>query len=211
MGLWQVFHSQERRQVMRKQIALLVVLAVAGLCATAIAQEVDKTVILFRSMDDPDIQPDLEVCGRAIYPLDPPEGVVLVPLGASPWSSLARILNGEVLREKVRQMGQGTMCLWMTDELIIPFHQEAPAYFEGTLNLSPWEEVSVALSGECEATNQAFLEGGPVFAGCYLDVLPDRSTDGIKWGQAVTNTTFTLFPVPGFETDSFWSLQLVWE
>ncbi len=196
---------------MRKGMGILVVLAVAGMCVTAAAQEVDKTVILFRSMDDPDIPPDLEVCGRAVYPFDPPEGAMLVPLGASLWSSWSRILNGEVVMEKVRQIGTGTMCLWMSDEIIIPFDQEGPGYFEGTLRLSPWEEISIALSGECEGTNQAFLEGGPVFAGCYLNVLPDRSTEGIKWGQAVTNTTFALFPVPGFETGSFWSLQLVWE
>ena len=47
---------------MRKLLILSVILAVAGVCFTAAAQEVEKTVNLFRSMDDPDITPDPAIC-----------------------------------------------------------------------------------------------------------------------------------------------------
>ena len=74
---------------MRKVLILLVILAVAGLCFTAAAQEVEKTVNLFRSMDDPDITPDPAIC-------DPDHGGVVpnVSLGANLWVSNTRARDG---------------------------------------------------------------------------------------------------------------------
>jgi hypothetical protein len=119
--------------------------------------------------------------------------------------------RGEVYIEKVRQIGTGTLCAYITDPLLLPFNETAPAYFEATLTPRPCEELFVATTGECRVTNNAILEGGPVFVGCYLDVLPDLSTEGIKWGQAVSNSTLAPVPIPGFETGSFWSVQVIWE
>jgi hypothetical protein len=57
----------------------------------------------------------------------------------------------------------------------------------------------------------SLLEGGPLFSGCLLAVIPERSTEGIKWGQVVSNSIIPLIPVPGLETGSFWSILLIWK
>jgi hypothetical protein len=186
---------------MKRALIFSVILAVAGFWIPAAAQEMEKTVILFRSMDDPDIPPDPAICD--------PANAGFVPnvfLGASLWSSTTRANNGVVVKEKVRQIGTATACALLTDPTFTPFDVEAPFYFEGTVG-----DLYLAAEGECQVTNNALLEGGPVFVGCYLDVIPQRSTPGIKWGQATSNSTFAPIAVPGFETGSFWSIQLIWE
>lgn len=186
---------------MKKLLVLSVILAATGLCVTAIAQEMEKTVILFRSMDDPDIPPDPAICDVSNAGFQPN-----VFLGASLWASTINVNNGVIVKEKVKRIGTATACALLTDPTFNPFDVEAPFYFEGTVG-----DLYIAAAGECEVTNNALPEGGPVFVGCYLDVIPQRSTPGIKWGQAASNSTFAPIPVPGFETGSFWSIQLIWE
>jgi len=36
-------------------------------------------------------------------------------------------------------------------------------------------DLYIAAAGECEVTSNALLEAGPVFVGCYMDVIPERS------------------------------------
>ena len=109
---------------MRKLLILSVILAVAGLCFTAAAQEVEKTVNLFRSMDDPDITPDPAIC-------DPGHGGFApnVSLGANLWVSNTRARDGKVVVEKVRQIGTSTACARITAPTFAPFDKEAPFYF----------------------------------------------------------------------------------
>jgi hypothetical protein len=187
-------------------LALIGVLA--GIYLPAEAKEVEKTVVMFRSMDDPDIEPDLEVLLRAeeCDPLLVLENPYLVPLGASLWSSQTRSKDGMMVKEKIRQIGTATAVTALTDLTFNPFDKEAPFYFEGDI-----DGLYITACGECEVTNNAMMEGGPIFVTCYLDVDPELSTEGIKWGQAVSNSTFVLAPIPGFETGSFWTIQLIWE
>lgn len=198
---------------MKKLMSLLVVLAIVGMSLPAMAQEVDKSVIVFRTMDDPDIPPDPNVCARGQELLEVPFWNVL--LGASSWSVNTRSNIGEVVVEKVRQIGTGTACSLITDPTFTPFAAEAPFYFEGQTG-----DVYIAAAGECEVTHNdwgSYLSPptnpeGPVYLSCYLDVLPELSTPGIKSGQATSNSTFVpVGEIPGFETGSFWTIQLIWD
>ena len=185
---------------MKKLTALILVMVLAGFCLPAVAQEIDKTVILFRSMDDPNIPPDPAVCdaGNSGFEAN-------LSLGASLWSFQTKSNNGTIVKEKVQQIGTATSCVLITDLTFPPFGTEAPNYVEFTIG-----DLFIAVSGECEATVNPLPEG-PLFVSCYLEVIPERSTEGIKWGQAISNSTFTPIPIPGFETGSFWSIQLIWE
>jgi hypothetical protein len=185
---------------MKKLLVLLVMVAVAGLCVTAAAQELEKTVILFRSMDDPDIPPDWSRCTEAIAGFN-----ANFALGASLWSSNTRSNNGQVVKEKVRQIGTANACFLAGDFFAPPFRDETPFYVELTVG-----DLDITLEGECEGSINEF-PAGPIFMGCLGVVIPEASTEGIKWGSAVTNTTFIGMPIPGLELGSFWSIQLVWE
>jgi hypothetical protein len=198
---------------MKRLITLLIVFAVAGICLPAVAQEVEKTVLIFRTMDDPNIPPDPAVMQRAPFwnptwdPYNPPLGVVA--LGYSTWSLQSSASDGEVVVEKIRQTGSGTLVAIITDPTFTPFDKEAPAYSEVQIG-----DLSLTVNGECEVTDNP--AGGPLFLGCYMTVVTgvDTTTEGIKWGQGVSNSTFLnpFFPPPaGFETGSFWSVQLIWE
>jgi hypothetical protein len=198
---------------MKKLLCLLVVLAVAGVCMPAMAQ-VEKTIILFRSMDDPDIPPDPEVMMRAPFwdpewdPLDPPPFVV--PLGYSTWSMNSRSKDGIIVNEKVRQTGGGTLVAIITDPNFLP-GSVAPAYSELAIG-----DLFLTVEGECQVMINPMLppdpELGPLFMSCYTTVVPENSTPGIKWGQATSNSNFLPgIEIPGFETGSFWSVQLIWE
>jgi hypothetical protein len=186
---------------MKRLLFLSVILAVAGLCITAAAQEVEKTVILLRSMDDPNIPPDWSRCTSDITGFD-----TNVVLGASLWSSNTRANDGQVVKEKVNQIGTANACFQIGSLTAPPFTVESPFYIE--INVG---DLDITAEGECEATISAIMQGGPIFAGCYGRVIPELSTDGIKWGQVTSNSILTPFPIPGFETGSFWAIQLIWE
>lgn len=175
-------------------LILLIVVMLVGFHHSAIAQEVEKTVILFRSINDPNVPPDPLAC-------DPENSgfEANVVLGASLWAFQTRSKDGIIVNEKVRQIGTATACLSLTPT--------------ETLNYLEFEigDLFVAAVGECLSTYDATPEGGPVFATCGLEVLPERSTEGIKWGQATNNSTFAPAPIAGFETGSLWSIQLIWE
>jgi hypothetical protein len=188
-----------KEKAMKKLLVLLVVLAVAGLSITAAAQEAKQTVILFQSMEDPNFPPNPAICDPAYTGFESNS-----ILGASLWVSNTRANDGQVVKEKVRKIGTATACSLATN--ITPFDGESQSYFEGTVG-----DLHIAAAGECEFTRNALLEGGPLFAGCYMDVIPERSTEGIKWGTVVNNAIVTLMPVPGLETGSFWSIRLIWE
>ena len=175
-------------------LILLMVLVLVGFYLPVMAQDVEKTVIVFRSMNDPNIPPDLAACHPENSGFEPN-----VVLGASLWAFQARSKNGVIVKEKVRQIGTATACMLLAEN--------------ETLNYLEFEigDLFIAASGECLSTYDATLEGGPIFATCGLAVLPGRSTDGIKWGQASNNSTFAPNPIPGFETGSFWTIQLIWE
>ena len=78
---------------MKQLLILSVIMAVAGLCIPAAAQNLETTVIHFRSMDDPDILPDPAICDP-----DHTGFVSNVLLGASLWSSNTRAKDGKVVK-----------------------------------------------------------------------------------------------------------------
>ena len=197
---------------MKRLMNLLVVLMIAGMSLPAMAQEVDRTVLIFRTLSDPNVTPDPDVCNRGKAILGVP-GFNLV-IGASGWAVATRMDNGEVVNEKVRNIGTGTGCYLLTDPTMTPFQAETPMYFEAQT-----KDLHIAFAGECEATNNAWgplipppeNPEGPVFSSCYMKVVPAFSTPGVKWGQATGNSTFVPGELPGFETGSLWAIELVWE
>jgi hypothetical protein len=201
---------------MRKATSLLSVvtlLIVSGAPVLAIAAEEEtfvETVIKYRTMDDPDVEPDLEVVVRAPFwnpdwdPADPPPGVLT--FGSSLYSSQVRASDGVMVNSAVKKIGTATAVAIITDPTFAPFEAEVPMYFELDAG-----SLRIAGNGECETTQNALSEGGPVFLGCYMEVIPEYSTPGIRWGQASSITNFAPIPIPGFHTSSYWSVHIVWQ
>lgn len=189
---------------MKKLIGLLVVVVVSGICVPAMAQ-VEKSIILFRSMDDPEIAPDPDVIARSGLPAP------IIPLGYSTWSLQSSASGGEVVIEKIKETGGGTLVAQVTDPSF-PVGGIAPAYTEIELG-----DLYLVLTGECKVTINPLSVGeiGPLFLTCSMTVDTDNelTTPGIRWGQASSNSNFlpTGVVIPGFETGSFWSVMLIWE
>jgi hypothetical protein len=190
---------------------LLGAIAVEGSQFVLHAEEVFKeTVVQYRTMDDPDVDADLDVVVRAPFwkadwdPENPPPGVLT--FGSSLFSSQTRASDGQVVNSAVKKIGTATAVAVITDPTFATFDSEFPMYFELKAG-----DLKIAASGECETTHNALKEGGPVFLGCYMEILPESSSPGIRWGQASSITNFAPIPVPGFQTSSYWSMHIVWE
>ena len=195
--------------MMRSIFIILITLAivVTGVCSPLLAQEIKETVLQVRSFHDPAVpDPDVQWCWDNLPPGVTTDEVALVfPLGASLWSLQTRASDGVVINEQIVRVGTVTACAFVLDPGFSPFSQ---APFFGKFAIG---ELGLTGSGKCIATSNNFPGGGPVLVGCSLDILPENSTEGIKWGIAVSNSVFNPFGVPGFQTGSFWSIHLYWE
>ena len=180
-------------------LAVVVALAAAGVCSPAPAQGLPESVILFRSLDDPAVVPDPEVCERA--PFFPYVNVVF---GASFWSPRTRASDGEVVVPEASQIGTATACMLITDPTF-PVGGVAPFYIEGTAG-----DVDFTGIGECTLTSNDVPVPGLVLAGCNLKI-PADPDQGLIGGIAISNSVFNPLGIPDFGTGSYWTLLMYWE
>lgn len=180
-------------------LAVAVALATVGVCSPAQAQGLSESVILFRSLDDPAVMPDPEVCERA--PFFPHINVVF---GASLWSSRTCASDGEVVVPEVSQVGTATACMLITDPTFPP-GGVAPFYIEGTAG-----DVDFTGVGECTLTSNDVPVPGLILAGCNLKI-PADPDQGLIGGIATSNSVFNPLGIPDFGTGSYWTLHLYWE
>ena len=180
-------------------LLVVVALAAAVVCSPAPAQGLPESVILFRSLDDPAVMPDPEVCERA--PFFPHVNVVF---GASFWSSRTSASDGEVVVPEARQIGTATACMLITDPTF-PVGGVAPFYIEGTAG-----DVDFTAIGECTLASNNVPVPGLILAGCNLKI-PADPDQGLISGLATSNSVFNPLGIPGFGTGSYWTLHLYWE
>ena len=180
-------------------LAVVVALAAACICSPIQAQGFSESVIQFRSLDDPSVVPDLEVCERAYF--FPHVNVVF---GATFWPSRTRASDGEVVKPEVHQIGTATACMLITDPTF-PVGGVAPFYIEGTAG-----DVDFTGVGECRLTGNSVPVPGLILAGCNLKI-PADPDQGLIGGIATSNSVFNPLGIPGFETGSYWTLHLYWE
>lgn len=174
------------------------VFAVLALATTLVsvplgAKAFQETVIQFRSMDDPDVDPEPAVCARA--PFSPN-----VLLGASLWSSRTRASDGTTVNEQARLVGTGTACALVTD-LTFPVFDQAPFYAELTIG-----DLTLSGNGVCTTTSNDVPVPGLVLVGCTLTI--ENPPPGIVGGSMTSNSVFNPFGLPGFSTGSFWTVRL---
>ncbi len=180
-------------------LAVVVALAAAGVCSPAQAQGLSESVIQFRSLDDPAVVPDLEVCERA--PFFPHVNVLF---GASFWSSRTRASDGEVVVPEVHQIGTATACMLITDPTF-PVGGVAPFYIEGMAG-----DVDFTGVGECTLASNDIPIPGLILAGCNLKI-PADPDQGLIGGLATSDSVFNPLGIPGFGTGSYWTLHVYWE
>lgn len=169
------------------------------LFAVPVQAQSSESVVLFHSIDDPSISPDLEVCERApFYPY------INVLFGESFWSSRTRASDGEVVRTQPRQIGTATACMLITDPTF-PAGGVAPMYIEGTAG-----DVNFTGTGECTLASNDVPVPGVILAGCNLYISADPS-QGLIGGIATSNSILNPLGIPDFRAESYWTLRLYWQ
>ena len=187
---------------MKSLIRVFVFLLVAVSCvvSSSAVHAVEETVLQFRSFDDPEITPNPDVCLNApFYDENFPPNVLL---GASLWTLQTNAATGEVVNDKIRQVGITEACVLITG---LSPRDTAPFYMEFNV-----EDLVMQANGECTVTSNTVPVDGLVLTGCTLEVYSDPA-ENILGGIATSNSVFNPFSIPGFQTGSFWTVHLYTE
>lgn len=179
---------------MRYLLILIAVSTIGFLAAlsagtAAIAEEL---TIQLRTIDDPSVDPDLDLCDRAPFPIN-------AALGASAWSLATRASDGTVVNEQIRQVGSGTACLLVTDPT---FARDSEILLFGNFELDQGDFVG---QGKCLVTSDGFTPSGAVLAGCAVTGIeaPPGFTSVIAGSAMVLNP----LNLPDVQTGSYWTIR----
>lgn len=183
---------------MKRLISLLVVIAVAGMCLPATAQEHEQSIFQVRSRDVGEAPPELVALCIEKESEVPTVGVVLqtIPLNAEFWSLNTRASDGLVKNEFVRQVGTSAACGFFVateDGLVLALYGDSEVSgftFEG------W--------GECDLPIVGLPSPGSQTGVCSMLLEPDPE-QGIAGGIMTSNS------VLGEATGSFWTIRIIWE
>ena len=151
----------------------------------------DERTHVFRSVEDPDVQPDLSVCAQASFT---PTAV----LSASFYAVQPRSADGEVVNGSTKRIGFGTACARITSLAvgsIVPII--------GDFNIN--KNQNVIGEGSCVLASNNVPTAGIVLAGCTI---PLDAGGGVLGGIATSNTVFNPFGLPGFDTGSIWTVHV---
>jgi hypothetical protein len=149
----------------------------------------DEQIHFVKSVEDPNVVPDVSVCALASFT---PNAVLAASLYAvQTRSSDASIVNTS------RRVGFGTACALITS---LAVGQTAPIIAEFNIG-----DLRVIGEGECVIGSNTVPVPGLVLVGCTVPLEPD---DGVPGGIATSNTVFNPFGVPGFDTGSLWTVRL---
>lgn len=146
-----------------------------------------------RTEEDPSVTGGAAFCAGAPFTAN-------VVLNASAWSTQARAVDGAVVNEDVQRVGTALACAQITSFAFPPGRQEN---FYARFDLP---EGSVTALGTCTIISNDVPTAGLVLAGCNLRVTDAPA--GVAGGAATSLSVFNPFRVPGFETGSYWTLQL---
>jgi hypothetical protein len=167
------------------RVALLSALAIAAAPVLA-----DEDVLLLRTQESPEVT---AICA-------PGENIVL---GAFVYAPRTRAHDGLVMKEGARAIGTAVGCGTMTS---IALGAKAP--FRIAFDLG---RRTVYAAGECTVAERFAPLAVPPYpvllVGCSLAVEPG-SDDGLLRGIASSASVFIPYPIPGYDTGSYWTLHL---
>ena len=149
-------------------------------------------VYQFRSQEDASSPPDPSVL--AAVPFD-----ATMRLGAVLWAHVARP-DGSLVAETAHRVGVATACARLTDPSFTPGHREP---FHAVFDLP---EGRVVATGDVTVVSNDVPRPGLVLAACTLRVV--EAPDGFSGGVATSLSVFNPMRLPGFNTGSFWTIQL---
>ena len=146
----------------------------------------------FRTEEDPAVSGAASFCPSAL----PGTNVLL---NASAWATQTRGSDGQVVNPDAQQVGTVVACAKLTN-FAFPagLQQEFAARFD-------LPEGSFTAIGTCTLISNDIPEPRLVLAGCALKVLPGPGTAG---GMATSASVFNPFRLAGYETGSYWTVQL---
>ena len=149
-------------------------------------------VYQFRTEEDPAVSGAAAFCPTVL----PGTNVLL---NASAWATQARGSDGQVMNPDAQQVGTVVACAKLTN-FAFPagLQQEFAARFD-------LPEGSFTAVGTCTLISNDIPEPRLVLAGCALKVLPGEGTAG---GMATSASVFNPFRLAGYETGSYWTVQL---
>jgi hypothetical protein len=170
--------------------ALAPLLAAAGLVLPAGAEAKQKVVQL-KTLEDPTTQPDAAVCAAAPFKAN-------LKLGARVYAY--ELSHGRVIMKSARPVGTATACAQITS-FAFPAGIQQKFYLQ--LNLKDGAYVAI---GTCTIISNNVPQGGVIAAGCNLALV--SAPAGVLGGSAVSNSVFNPFKLAGFNTGSYWTLNL---
>jgi hypothetical protein len=149
-------------------------------------------VYQFRTEEDPAVSGAADFCATAPFRAN-------VLLNASAWATQTRASDGGVVNDGVRQVGTVVACAQLTNFTFPPGLQQN---FAARFDLP---EGSFTAAGTCTLISNDVPEPKLVLAGCALKVAPNDLTAG---GMATSASVFNPFRLAGYQTGSYWTLQL---
>lgn len=166
-----------------------------ALCAVGVATPVPavafkEKLYVFRTMDDPHVQPKLAVCEAAPFEAN-------IVLGASLRAIKTRSRGGLIVHPDTRRIGTGTACLRVTS---LEVGATAPIAGEFVIR-----SRTVRATGSCLLESNDVPVRGLILANCSLRIDP---APGVLGGSASSNSVFNLLQLPGFHTGSIWTVRL---
>jgi hypothetical protein len=164
----------------------------AGL-ALAASSTPGVRVYQFRTEEDPAVTGAAEFCATAPFHAN-------VLLNASAWATQARASDAAIVNDGARQVGTVVACAQLTNFTFPPgLEQNFAARFDFA------DGSSYSGVGTCSIISNDVPEPKLVLAGCALQVAPDALAAG---GMATSASVFNPFRLAGYQTGSYWTLQL---
>jgi hypothetical protein len=168
---------------------------VAALSAGTAAMAEELTIQV-RTIDDPSVDPDLDLCDRAPFPIN-------AVFGASAWSLGTRANDGVVVVDQIRQVGTATACLLVTDPT---FARDSEILLFGTFEL---DQGNFLGQGKCLVTSDGFTPSGAVLAGCAVSGI--EAPPGFTSVIAGSTTVLNPLNLPDVQTGSYWTIRVFTE
>lgn len=170
--------------------------AVAALaCILPLRAGASERVYQFRSLEDPAVSREEAgaFCSGADFRVN-------VVLAARLWVHRTRAADGRVMNETAEAVGTAYACGQITN---IAFPERSLVPFFVKFNLA---SGSYTAKGDCTVISNNVPQGGIVLAGCNLKVT--EAPAGVLGGSATSSSVFNPFRIAGFNTGSYWTLQL---
>lgn len=172
----------------RTKLLLLVALSV-GWAGSARA---DATLLQVQTQEDAAVPDDPAFCATAGFPVN-------VRLNAAVYEYQLDH-HGKVKSHGRHQIGTANACILITS-LSFPAGLQQNMYLR--LDLPQGEVIA---TGTCTIVSNHTPQAGVVLAGCALRVL--TAPAGYLGGQVTSASTFNPMHLPGYDTGSFWTVQL---